>query len=64
MWTLAFNAVLENAMFFRSSKNLMLVNEHVLIIYPSDLFSVEFSSGISTIGAIDEGLSLLVTTLQ
>ena len=26
----------------------MLVNERVLIIYPSDLFSVEFSSGIST----------------
>ena len=42
----------------------MLVNERVLIIYPSDLFSVEFSSGISTIGATDEGLSLLVTTLQ
>ena len=42
----------------------MLVNERVLIIYPSDLFSVEFSSGISTIGAIDEGLWLLVTTLQ
>ena len=39
----------------------MLVNERVLIIYPSDLFSVEFSSGISTIGA---GLWLLVTTLQ
>ena len=36
-------------MFFSSSKNLMLVNERVLIIYPSDLFSVEFSSGISTI---------------
>ena len=35
-------------MFFSSSKNLMLVNERVLIIYPSDLFSVEFSSGIST----------------
>ena len=41
----------------------MLVNERVLIIYPY-LFSVEFSSGISTIGAIDEGLWLLVTTLQ
>ena len=27
----------------------MLVNKHVLIIYPSDLLSVEFSSGISTI---------------
>ena len=27
----------------------MLVNKHVLIIYPSDLFSGEFSSGISTI---------------
>ena len=27
----------------------MLVNERVLIIYPSDLFSVEFSSGISTV---------------
>ena len=26
----------------------MLVNERVLIIYPSDLFSVEFNSGIST----------------
>ena len=51
-------------MFFSSSKNLMLVNEHVLIIYSSDLFSVEFSSRISTIGAIDEGLWLLVTTLQ
>ena len=36
-------------MFFSSSKNLMLVNERVLIIYPSDLFSVEFSSGISTV---------------
>ena len=35
-------------MFFSSSKNLMLVNERVLIIYPSDLFSVEFGSGIST----------------
>ena len=35
--------------FCSSSKNLMLVNEHVLIIYPSNLFSVEFSSGISTI---------------
>ena len=36
-------------MFFGSCKNLMLVNERVLIIYHSDLFSVEFSSGISTI---------------
>ena len=27
----------------------MLVNERLLIIYPSDLFSVEFSSGISTL---------------
>ena len=35
-------------MFFSSSKNLVLVNERVLIIYRSDLFSVEFSSGIST----------------
>ena len=42
----------------------MLVNERVLIIFPFDLFSVEFTSGISTIGAIDEGLWLLVTTLQ
>ena len=42
----------------------MLVNEHVLIIYCSDLFSVEFSSGISTTGAINDGLWLLVTTLQ
>ena len=31
----------------------MLVNERVLIIYPSDLFSVEFSSGISTFGIVD-----------
>ena len=29
----------------------MLVNERVLIFYPSDIFSVAFSSGISTIGA-------------
>ena len=42
----------------------MLVNECVLIIYPSDLFSVELSSGISTIGAINGRLWLLVTTLQ
>ena len=27
----------------------MLVNELVLIIYPSELFFVEFSSGISTV---------------
>ena len=55
----------ENAIFFNSSsKNLMLVNELVLIIYPPDLFSIEFSSGISTIGAINEGLWLFVTTLQ
>ena len=51
-------------MIFGSSKNLMLVNERVLIIYPSDLFSVELSSGISTIGAINEGLWFVVTTLQ
>ena len=36
-------------MFFSSCENLMLVNERVLIIYPFDLFSVEFSSGISTV---------------
>ena len=41
----------------------MLVNERVLIIYPSDLCSVEFSSGILQL-APDEGLWLLVTTLQ
>ena len=45
-------------MFFSSSKNLMLVNERVLIIYPSDLFSVEFSSGISTIVFFLVGYSL------
>ena len=33
----------------------MLVNERVLMIYPSDKFSVEFSSGIST-AAICSGL--------
>ena len=43
-------------MFFSSSKNLMLVNERVLITYPSDLFSVEFSSGISTVIAVLENL--------
>ena len=32
----------------------MLVNEHVLIIYRSDVFSVEFSWGISTTGIINE----------
>ena len=34
----------------------MLVNERVLITYPSDLFSVEFSSGISTVIAVLENL--------
>ena len=29
----------------------MLVNKRVLIIYPTDLFSVESSSGISTISS-------------
>ena len=50
-------------MFFSSSKNLMLVNERVLIIYPSDLFSVEFSSGISTTKVISTGSALCINLL-
>ena len=50
--------------FFSVVVRILLVNERVLIIYPSDLFSVELSSGISTIGAINEGLWFVVTTLQ
>ena len=51
-------------MFFSSSKNLMLVKERVLIIYPSELFSVEFSSGISTDTIINEKVTTVIKHLK
>ena len=40
----------------------MLINQRVLIIYPSDLFSVEFSLGFLQL-APDEGLSYYITII-
>ena len=42
----------------------MLVNERVLMIYPSDLFSVEFSQGISTVAVYFENKFSVKVVLQ